>query len=312
MTNQALPFLIHGTDMSGRFVQLNQVAQDVATRRAFPMPVQGLIAEATALAGGLHALLKFQGKLIIQVRGKGPVSMVVTHAEVNGGLRATATVDTNRLQAYGKHPSFCALLGEGHVAFTLDRGADFERTQGIVTLQRAGLAASLQHYFDQSDQVDLKVFSAARFRETGWVAGALLLQRLPLLGGDGAADSTASGSRYGVREGVHLDQEDTARRMWETALALFGTVTEEELTDPNLSGQRLLYRLFHEQGVRVGEPQALHRTCACDKKRFLVALRSLPQTDLDEVFAEGDASSTCEFCGTTFTATPSDLSEPVS
>ena len=309
MTNQVLPFLIHGTDMSGRLVQLNQVAQDIASRRAFPAPVQGLVAEATALAGGLHALLKFQGKLIVQVRGKGPVSMVVAHAEADGGLRATATVDTTRLQAYGKHTSFYALLGEGHVAFTLDRGGDFERTQGIVTLQRAGLAASLQHYFDQSDQVDLRVVSAARFRETGWVAGAILLQRLPMLGGGGAADSTAAGSRYGARAGAHLGQEDAAHRMWETALALLGTVTETELTDPNLSGQRLLYRLFHEQGVRVGEPQALQRTCACDRERFLVALRSLPQGDLDDVFAGGDASSTCEFCGTTFTATRADLGQ---
>lgn len=307
MSNQSLPFLLHETDMSGRLVQLDSVAQDLATRREFAPAIQGLIAEAAAVAGALRSLLKFQGKLIIQAKGKGPVSMLVAQAEPDGGLRATASVDEARLEAYGKWPSFYALLGEGYVAITLDRGADFERTQGVVSLQSEGLAASVQHYFDQSDQVNLRLISGARQVDGDWVAGAIALQRLPLLGGEGAADSTASGQAYGAREGEKIGQEEAAVALWEEALALMHTLTIDELTDPSLPSQDLLYRLFHDQGVQVAEADALLRTCACDRDRFIVALKSLPAEDLAEVFAYGTASSTCEFCGTTYEAQPEDL-----
>ena len=307
MSNQSLPFLVHQTDMSGRLVQLDTVAQDLATRRDFPPAVQGLIIEAAAIAGALRSLLKFQGRLIIQAKGKGPVSMIVAQADPDGGLRATADLAGDRLKAYGEWPSFYAMLGEGYVAFTLDRGADFERTQGIVELKPEGLAASLQHYFDQSDQVSLRLISGSRLTEAGWVTGALALQRLPLLGGEGAADSSAAGQSYGAREGEKLGQEEVAETLWEEALALLHTLSVEELTDPNLPGQDLLYRLFHEQGVQVAEADALSRTCQCDKERFIVALKSLSAEDLAEIFEAGPAESTCEFCGTTYVATPEDL-----
>lgn len=307
MTNQSLPFLLHETDMSGRLVKLTHVAQDLATRRDFPPAVQGLIVEAAAIAGALRSLLKFQGKLIIQARGKGPVSMVVAQADADGGLRATADLAGDRLNAYGDWPSFHAMLGAGYVAFTLDRGADFERTQGVVELQAAGLAASLQHYFDQSDQVSLRLVSGAQHRQGGWVAGALALQRLPRMGGEGAADSTASGQTYGERSGEKLGEEETAEALWTDALAMLQTLSQAELTDPNLPSQDLLYRLFHEQGVQVSEADALMRTCTCDKDRLLVALKSLGAEDLAEVFADGVAESICEFCGTTYTARPEDL-----
>ena len=305
--NQALPFLIHKTDMSGRLVQLTDVAQDLATRRAFPPAVQGLIVEAAAIAGALRSLLKFQGRLIVQARGKGPLAMLVAQADADGGLRATAELSGDRLKAYGSWPSFYALLGEGYVAFTLDRGADFERTQGVVELQREGLAASLQLYFDMSDQVNLRLLSAARQVNGAWVAGALALQRLPLLGGEGAADSTAAGQVAGQRQGAALGDEEEAEEQWQEALALLSTLCAEELTDPNLESADLLYRLFHEQGVQVAEADALVRTCHCDAERFIAALKTLSQGDLDEIFEDGAAESTCEFCGTTHRATRADI-----
>ena len=307
MNNQALPFLVHETDISGRLVQLTDVAQDIASRRTLPIPVQGLLAEAVAIAGAMRSLLQFQGKLIIQAKGKGPVSMLVAQATPDGGLRATANVDEKRLKAYGKIPSFYALLGEGYVAFSLDRGSDFDLTQGIVELQKEGLAASLQHYFDQSDQISLRLISAAKFRDTGWVSGAIAIQRLPLIGGEGATDSAASGQTYGERTGAKIGHEEIAKDMWDEVLTLFNTTKASELTDPNLSGQQLLYRLFHEQGVRVAEPEGLTRFCVCDKERFVIALQSLNEADLSEVFTDGQASSTCEFCGTTYTASREEL-----
>ena len=307
LPNESLTFLLHQTDMSGRLVRLTDVAQDLATRQDFPPAVQGLIVEAAAVAAALRSLLKFQGKLIIQAKGKGPVSMLVAQAEADGGLRATATVNGERLAAYGSWPSFYALMGEGYVALTLDRGGDFERTQGIVALQKAGFAATLQHYFDQSDQVSLRLVSGARQAEQGWVAGALVLQRLPRIGGEGAADSTASGKAYGARAGEKLGQEEAAQLQWQAALALLETLTVGELCTPDLSSTALLYRLFHEQGVRAAEAEPLRRTCVCDRSRFLLALRSLPAEDLTDLFANGPARSTCAFCGTTFEARAEDL-----
>lgn len=311
MTNHSLPFLLHQTDMSGRLVQLQSVAQDIASRRDFPLAVQGLIVEAAAVAGALCSLLKFQGTLIIQARGKGPVPMIVAHADGQGGLRATAEVTRDRLDAYGKWPSFYAMLGEGYVAFTLDRGADFDRTQGVVELKSEGLAASLQHYFDQSDQVNLRLMSGARQVEGSWVAGAIALQRLPLMGGEGAADSSAAGQTFGAREGEKIGAEEAAEEQWTEALALLGTLAVEELTDPSLPSRDLLYRLFHEQGVQVAEADALERTCACDAERFIKALKTLSAEDLAEIFEDGEAESQCEFCGTTYRVTPHDLSAKI-
>ena len=286
--------------MSGRLVQLTDVAQDLATRRDFPPPVQGLIAEAAALAGALRSLLQFQGRLIIQARGKGPVSMIVAQADSDGGLRATAELKGERLNAYGDWPSFYAMLGEGYVAFTLDRGADFEQTQGVVELQREGLAASVEHYFSMSDQVNLRLLSATRQVDGAWVAGALALQRLPLLGGEGAADSTAAGKEVGQRQGQTLGDEEKLEDQWQTALAFLNTVSDQELTDPMLASTDLLYRLFHEQGVQIAEADALSRTCHCNAERFIAALRTLGPQDLEEIFQDGPAESTCEFCGTTY------------
>ena len=305
--NQALPFLVHQTDMSGRLVQLTDVAQDIATRRDFPLPVQGLLAEASAVAGALRSLLKFQGRLIIQARGKGPVSMIVAQADADGGLRATAELDRERLNTYGKMPSFYAMLGEGYVAFTLDRGADFERTQGVVELKKDGLAASLQNYFDLSDQVNMRLISAAAQVDGAWVAGAIALQRLPLLGGTGASDSTAAGQVMGERKGTQMGDEEAAEAHWQEALALLGTLKTSELTDPGLPSEDLLYRLFHEQGVQVAEADALTRTCHCDAERFIAALRTLGEDDLTEIFQDGAAESVCEFCGTVHRAGPEDL-----
>ena len=307
MTNQALPFLVHQTDMSGRLVKLTDVADDIATRRNFPLPVQGLLAEASAMAGALRSLLKFQGRLIIQARGKGPVSIIVAQADADGGLRATAELDGERLSAYGKMPSFYAMLGEGYVAFTLDRGADFERTQGVVELKQEGLAASLQNYFDLSDQVNLRLISTASQVDGKWVAGAIALQRLPLLGGEGAADSSAAGRVAGERKGAQMGAEEAAEEMWQEALAFLGTLKPEELTDLNLSSQDLLYRLFHEQGVQVAEADALVRTCHCDAERFIAALKTLGENDLDEIFQDGAAESVCEFCGTVHRAERADV-----
>ena len=159
------------------------------------------------------------------------------------------------------HP-FTTLLGRGMWPLPSTAGQILSKHRALWICAVKGLAASLQHYFDMSDQVNLRLLSAARQVDGAWVAGALALQRLPLMGGEGAADSTAAGRIVGERKGSQLGDEEAAENQWQEALALLGTVSQE-LTDPSLSSEDLLYRLFHEQGVQVAEADALCTPLQC-------------------------------------------------
>ena len=147
------------------------------------------------------------------------------------GACAPPQNEWERLEAYGDWPSFYAMLGEGYVAFTLDRGTDFEQTQGVVELKKEGLAASLQHYFDIPDQVNLRLLSAARQVEGAWVAGAAR-NAYPYWAGR-RRWSSAAGREVGEQQGTQLGDEEAADTLWQEALAFLGTVSDAELTIPH-------------------------------------------------------------------------------
>ncbi|MDG1415136.1 MAG: Hsp33 family molecular chaperone HslO, partial [Alphaproteobacteria bacterium] len=166
-----------------------------------------------------------------------------------------------------------------------------ERYQGIVDLSGANLAECIQHYFHQSDQVDMTVRVAADRDSAGkWRAGAILAQRLPEIGGEGEVSDGAA-----------------ARDAWDRALAFINSVQPDELTDADLPTETLLYRLFHEDGVRVSDRQALRHACQCSEDRLKTVLLSLSAEELADCFIDGVVSSTCEFCNTTYVFKPEDL-----
>ena len=288
--NLAQPYMVHGTDISGRLVRLGSAIDDIVTVHDYPAPIAALLSEAAALAAAMASSLKFEGKLILQTQSDGPVGMLVADVTTDGALRGYAQFNEADYSALSMH-DFRSLVGKGYIAFTVDQGQYTERYQGIVDLSGANLAECIQHYFHQSDQVDMTVRVAADRDSAGkWRAGAILAQRLPEIGGEGEVSDGAA-----------------ARDAWDRALAFINSVQPDELTDADLPTETLLYRLFHEDGVRVSDRQALRHACQCSEDRLKTVLLSLSEEELADCFIDGVVSSTCEFCNTTYVFKPEDL-----
>jgi molecular chaperone Hsp33 len=180
-------------------------------------------------------------------------------------------------------PSVPDLLGAGYLAFTVDQGDDTERYQGIVSIAGDTLAECAQHYFRQSEQLQagLKLAVARSGEEGAWRAGGLMLQRIPPEGG---------------RVRIADDVED----VWRRAMVLMSSATPAELVAPDLPPRRLLWRLFHEEGVRVYDTHAVEARCRCSRERIAAILRAFPADELDEMKKEAVTTVTCEFCNTRY------------
>ena len=208
----------------------------------------------------------------------------------NTTATGSKTAPARAMPQSGGSPSVPELIGSGYIAFTVDQGEHTERYQGIVELTGSNLAECAQHYFRQSEQIQAGIkLSVARSGENGaWRAGGLMLQRVPPEGG------------YTV---IADDVEDG----WRRAMVLMSSATPDELVDPELSPRRLLFRLFHEDGVRVFETHKLAARCRCSRERIAGILRSLPREDVEEMRSDPVTTVTCEFCNTTYHFTADDL-----
>jgi molecular chaperone Hsp33 len=194
-------------------------------------------------------------------------------------LRAYANIDRQALAALGDEPKAPVprLLGAGHLAFTVDQGDGGDRYQGIVELSGATLADCAHAYFQQSEQIGAGIRLAVGLVPGGtWRAGALMIQRLPLASG--------------------LADDDAADDDWRRVLALQGSLTQDELLDPALAPNDLLYRLFHQEGVRVWAAKPLQPGCTCSRQRVRKLLRSFPRAELLAMVVDGRITATCEFC----------------
>src|SRR5215813_867958 len=246
-----LPFQADHADVVGRLVKLGPVVDTILSRHDYPDAVSKLLGEAVALTALLGAALKFEGKFILQASSDGPVDLLVADYLVPGALRGYARFSAERLAAL---PADAPLLGEGHLAMTIDRGPDTERYQGVVPLEGGSLADAADTYFRQSEQLPTFIrLAVARHYRAGqgerpwtWRAGALLVQKL-----------TREGGRRGQRESAFAAED------WTRAKALAETVEDHELLDPMLPPDRLLYRLFHEEKVRAYRAVPLTSYCSC-------------------------------------------------
>lgn len=280
-------FAIEGMNVRGRIVRLGAVADRVLQAHGYPEPISSVTGEALAIASMLGASLKFEGVLTLQTRGAGPLRMIVADFSSPGVVRACATFDRDgRLEV-----PFAALHGEGSFALTIDQGADMERYQGIVPLATEGLTASALEYFRQSEQIPTAMKAVAApmvLREADgqlrrhWRAGGIMIQNMAALGGHQIA----------------LDHD--ADEAWSRAEILMNTTEDHELLDPLLEVPRLLYRLFHEDGVRVFPPTPLSFGCRCSKERVGSVLAQYSQDDLDDLVVDGAIVATCEFCSTEY------------
>ncbi|HTT78870.1 MAG TPA: Hsp33 family molecular chaperone [Stellaceae bacterium] len=289
------PFRIDPFALRGRLVRLGPTIDRILSQHDYPEPVAAILGEAIALAVVLAGMLKYDGVFTLQTKSDGPIRFIVADVSTEGAVRGYAQYDPDRLPARdfadaASSPSVPELIGSGYIAFTVDQGEHTERYQGIVDIAGATLAECAQHYFRQSEQIQAGIkLSVARSGANGaWRAGGLMLQRVPPEGG------------YRV---IADDVEDG----WRRAMVLMSSATPAELVDPDLPPRRLLFRLFHEDGVRVFRTHPVEARCRCSRARIAGILRSFPQEDIDDMRREPVTTVTCEFCNTRYEFTADDL-----
>ncbi len=280
------PFHLRDKPVRGRLVRLGPLAEALLTRHDIAPAVTVLAGEALALTAGLATALKFRGSFSLQAKGDGPVPMLLADCTDTGALRGYARPEPEALSALLARepaPSAAALLGGGYLAFTCDQGPEMDRYQGIVAIEGESLAEMTDHYFRSSEQLRSHVQLACARTERGWRASALILEKV----------AGAGGIAVGMDEAA---QEEA----WRTALALAGTLTEAELLDDTLSGERLLHRLFHAEGLALGRARALSYGCRCSRARLAGVLSGFSDDDLDHMAEDGTITMTCEFCNLGF------------
>jgi molecular chaperone Hsp33 len=300
----ALPFEVDALDLRGRLTRLGPTLDDILTKHDYPAPVGKLLGEAIVLTTLLGSSLKFDGRFILQTQTDGPVSFLIVDFQAPDRLRGYARYDASRLQL-GQDSA--GLLGRGHLAMTIDQGADMSRYQGLVALNGGGLEEAAHEYFLRSEQIPTRVRLAVGQEWRGgdggkhrWRGGGMLLQFLPKAPERARQPDLHPGD---APEGiiVHEIAEDDA---WIEGQSLIGTVEDVELIDPDLSGERLLYRLFHERGVRVFKPLPLRAQCSCSREAVSSMLKSFAPKDRAEMVKDGKVVVTCEFCSSVYQFTP--------
>jgi molecular chaperone Hsp33 len=312
-----LPFQVEALDLRGRVVRFGPAIDTILSRHHYPVPVAKLLGEAIVLTVLLGSTLKFEGRFILQTQSDGPVRMLVIDYTTPGKVRACARFDAGRVAAAiaGGAADPGALLGKGHLAMTIDQGPDTARYQGIVALEGKNLEHAAHEYFLRSEQIPTRVRLAVaeelRAGEHGarhlWRAGGLLLQFLPQSPERARQPDLDPGD---VPEGIQVEAtvEDDA---WIEGRSLVATVEDLELLDPEVSAEQLLYRLFHERGVRVFRARDLHAQCSCSREGVERMLRSFSQDDRDHMVENGKITVTCEFCNSTYEFPPEDVGGPM-
>jgi molecular chaperone Hsp33 len=293
-----LPFQLEASRARGRLIRLGPVVDEILNRHAYPEPVLLLLGEAVTLTAMLGAALKFDGKFILQTQSNGAVSFLVVHYSSPGHVRGYASYNCDDPSAsLNGGGASKPLLGDGHLAMTIDPGAGMERYQGIVGLAGKTLVDAAHEYFDQSEQIPtfIRIAVARQFTagdganpgQWTWRAGGLMVQKLGQEGGRQASDDASQ---------PHTGSVDDDG--WRRTQALAATVEDHELLDPTLSPERLLYRLFHEEEVRAFEATPLDAQCNCSRERVETMLNQFSAEELDSMAENDVITVTCEFCNT--------------
>jgi molecular chaperone Hsp33 len=305
------PFRTVRSDVIGRVVRLGPLVHTILTRHAYPEPVSYALGEALVLTAMLGSALKGTAKLILQTKTDGALDFLVSDFEQPGKLRGYANFDKADAALAGVkgRGDQGALLGTGHLAMTIDPGGGRERYQGIVAITREPLLAAAHEYFRQSEQLPtfIRLAVAHHYGPAGdggrrtwhWRAGGLMIQQLPREGG-------RRNPLEGEAHDLSLEGEDDEN--WNRARHLAATVEDHELIDPTLTPERLLYRLFHEEGVRVVPATGLAEACRCSRERIEIYLRRFDPAELAELREEdGGITVTCEFCSRQYRFAPGEI-----
>lgn len=298
--NVIQPFRLEKANVRGRVVRVSSVLGEMMEQHNYPPPVSALLSEVVTLGLLLSGMLKFDGIFTLQIKGDGPVRLLVADVTNKGEVRAYASFDEAAVKKAAKRKKDTAhnhyhLLGrKGYIAFTVDQGSVDSRYQGIVELKGNSLTDAVQHYFTQSEQIKTAFKISVHPQDTHWRAGGMMLQQLP----DEEAGKSAEKSS-------EVNFED-----WTRAAMLMSTCTDGEMLSPVLATSDILYRLFHEDGVRIYSPTHVRFKCRCSRNKVVSILQTIPRRELEELCEkEGKVSIKCEFCSEEYVYLKNQLDE---
>jgi molecular chaperone Hsp33 len=290
----AIGVTIPSRDARGRAARLGPVLDSVLSAHKYPPVIERLLADALTLTALLGALLKEpEGQMTLQAQTEAGIVDLLVCDYRGGELRGYVRHDPERLADAGPNPSLFALFGKGYLAITFDQPVSKERYQGIVPLEGDSLAQAAQSYFAQSEQVPSLVRLSAEKRDGHWVAGGLLFQHLP------------EGEEGRERLHTQLDHPD-----WPHVAILAGSIKPDELTDPDLPLDDLIWRLFHEEAeIRTFAPVQLTRGCRCDPAYVRSVIARFPEDEREAMVGDdGLIRVDCAFCSTSFPIALEDVS----
>lgn len=308
-----VPFAVEPLDIRGRAVNLGPMLDKILKRHEYPQDIAFLMGEMISLAVLLGTSLKFDGNFILQTQSDGPVSLAVVDYSTPDSIRAYARYNKESFEAAVKEGKASPrdLLGEGIMAMTIDHGVDMQRYQGIVKLDGISLEEAAHQYFKQSEQIPTRIkLSVAQIlrasedgsmTETSWRAGGVLTQFLP--------ESEDRIKHRDLPSGAEDEDEfdgdhDNA---WMEASALMDTIGDDELTDPQISIERLLYRLFNEHGVRVFEGTQVLDKCTCTREKVVSLVKTFKDDPEKPMKPDETFTTVCEFCNTSYTVSADEV-----
>ena len=292
-TDVAIGVAIPSRNARGRIARLGPVIDTVLANHGYPPVIERLLAEALTLTALLGSLLKEpQGQLTLQAQTEGGIIDLMVCDYLGGELRGYVRHDAERAAELGEEPTLPELFGKGYLAITFDQPVAKERYQGIVPLEGKNLGEAAQSYFAQSEQIPSLVRLAAGKRGEHWFAGGLLLQHLP------------EGEEGRERLHTRLDHPD-----WPHVAILGGSVKADELTDPDLPLDDLVWRLFHEEEeLRTLPAVKLTRGCRCDPDYVRSVIARFPADEREAMVGDdGLIRVDCAFCSSSFAIQPSEL-----
>ncbi|PIR38664.1 MAG: Hsp33 family molecular chaperone [Alphaproteobacteria bacterium CG11_big_fil_rev_8_21_14_0_20_39_49] len=280
LRNASLPFMIEKSGIRGRFVRINEEVHKILSDHKYPLRVSQLLGELLVLVSMVGTMMKLKGIISIQAQGNGAISFVSADYTSDGHLRGYTHVNDKKtmrdIEATGrKEQDITELFGNGNVMITIDNKGE-RAYQAIVPLTGKSLSGCIVEYFRQSDQLDVVMEVTANKINKTWHAGGIVLQRIAQEGG---------------RKPSNRNEDD-----FERASILLDSVTDKELIDDNLPMPTLLYRLFHEDGVRIFDPSKLEARCRCSRERMEMALDMMPEYEREKMKVKGVITITCRFC----------------
>lgn len=284
-TNDILTrFTFDNTHVRGELVGLNKTLADIFSRQAYAQPVQNLLSELLAAAALLTATVKIEGLLTLQIQGEGPISLLQAEASHDGKLRGIVRLNEDEDTSEEALLSKKLLSEKGSLIITIDPDQG-RRYQGIVPLEGDNIAACLEGYFKQSEQLDTRIWLSA---ENG-IAGGFLLQELPKLGE--------------IQEELEVDED-----AWNRLTQLGGTIRDDELL--HLDSEDILHRLYHEETVRVFDDEPMQFSCSCSKQRLSTALMQMGFAECQDIIDEQTKiRADCQFCGQHYSFSQLDIDE---